>query len=284
MPPNTTVTALVPAFEAAEFIQPTLDSLSAQTHANFNVIVSVDRSDDDTDAICKRHAARDARFRVLCQTDRLGYVGNCNFLLDAAGADYALFAFHDDVLLPSYLQQLCAVLDTRPDVVLSFSDLVLTRVNGASELCTYANLEGLQSRAQRGLKVLNRSGNWWVPNRGIFRLDESRKIRGLKTHGAGEFSADWPWLFHMSLLGEFARVPEVLCQKYYKARSLSRSWEFSTLQHFEVAASCMRELWNSELSTEEKLRLAVPLTEGLIRARAVLRKPRPNEHNHAKVG
>ena len=34
----------------------------------------------------------------------------------------------------------------------------------------------------------------------------------------GEYSADLPWLLHMSLLGEFVRVPEVLCYKFYEER------------------------------------------------------------------
>jgi glycosyltransferase involved in cell wall biosynthesis len=76
----------LPAWRAAEFIQPTLDSLSAQTHGNFTVRVSVDLCDDETFAICKRHAARDARFRVTRQDRRLGYAGNCNFLMGRASS------------------------------------------------------------------------------------------------------------------------------------------------------------------------------------------------------
>ena len=95
---------------------------------------------------------------------------------------------------------------------------------------------------------------------------EGRKIQGLKTHGAGEFSADRPWLLHMSLLGEFARVPETLCFKYYKPESLSRNWEFSPRQQYQVAVACLREIKISELSVLEKLRLAVPLSKRLIKA------------------
>ena len=271
MSEHSKVTALVPAYQAGEFIQLTLDSLSAQTHGDFNVIVSIDLCTDDTHAICLNHGVKDPRFRVIRQDQRLGYVGNCNFLLGKARSELALFAFHDDLLAPTYLEKLCAVLDARPDVVLSYSDVLLTPVVGPQQLWVYTQLDGLRQRTQRGLKVLSRAGQWWVPNRGVFRLGQARKIQGLKTHGAGEFSADWPWLFHMSLLGEFARVPETLCHKFYKPSSLSRSWTFTHQQHFEAVASCMRELWNADLSAEEKLRLAVPLTSWMIKARAQIR-------------
>lgn len=264
---SASVTALVPAYQAAEFIQPTLDSLSAQTYGNFKVIVSVDLCSDDTHAICMKHCAADSRFRVIKQEQRLGYVGNCNFLLGQADADYALFAFHDDILAPAYVEKLCRLLDTRSEVVLSYSDVLTTAVNGSQEHWVFTGLDGARDRAQRGLKMLMRANNWWVPNRGIFRLKEARSIHGLKTHGAGEFSVDWPWLFHMSLLGEFARVPETLCYKYYKRGSLSKSWNYSETQWYNASLSCLRELWNSGLSVHEKFSLSLPLIKRIIKAR-----------------
>jgi|SRR5579872_3818447 len=260
----TKVEALLPAWRAAEFIQGTLDSLSAQTHADFSVCVSVDLGDDDTHAICQRHAKRDGRFRVVRQPQRLGYAGNCNFLLAEARAEYVLFAFHDDLLAPTYLEALGAALDGAPQAVLAYSDLELTRLDGRRELCVYTALEGAASRIDRGYRVATAQGHWWVPNRGVFRLAPALTIGGVKLHGAGEFSADWPWLFRLSLLGEFVRVPQTLCFKYYKPGSLSRGWAFSPEQHFEVGASILRELWTSDLNSREKLSLAIPLTNRLV--------------------
>lgn len=257
------VTALVPAYQAAGFIQHTLDSLSAQTHRNFDVIISVDLCDDDTFMLCQEHCNQDSRFSVFRQEKRLGYVGNCNFLLNQADADYVLFAFHDDILKPEFMEKLCAVLDNRPEVIMTYPDVLLTRVNGDTELQKYKDMDGLDNRVQRGLKVLWKVGFWWIPNRGIFRLGEARAINGLKTHAAGEISCDLPWLFHMSLLGEFVRVPETLCLKFYKPGSLSRSWKFSSAQFYAVSMACMRELWSSELSTREKIRISLPFASRL---------------------
>ena len=272
------VTALLPAYQAADFIQASLNSLSAQTHPDFNVLVSVDLCEDDTYEVCQRHAEKDARFQVIRQSQRLGYVGNCNFLLDQADADYALFAFHDDVLDSEYTTKLGAVLDRRPEVVMCYSDVLLTEADGTQEHWAYTELEGLGDPVERGVRMAVMAGFWWVPNRGLFRLQEARRIGGLKTHGAGEFSADWPWLFHMSLLGEFVRVPETLCFKYYKPGSVSRSWNFSDRQWYEVGASCMRELWNSGLSGDEKLRVAIPLMSGLVKLQSRLIRESTDEN------
>jgi glycosyltransferase involved in cell wall biosynthesis len=260
-------TALLPAFQAADFIQATLDALSAQTCGDFGVIVSVDACDDNTHAICLKHAARDARFKIFKQTQRLGYVGNCNFLLDQADSDYVFFAFHDDIISPDYASQLSDALDRHPDAIMSFTDVKLTAVDGTEEHWTYTQLEGVKSPVRRGELMLASAGKWWVPNRGMFRLDRARAIGGLKAHGAGEFSTDWPWLFHMSLLGDFIRVPKTLCFKFYKPGSLSRSWKFTSHQWYEVMASCMRELWNSGLGTDAKLILSNQLFNRMFRLR-----------------
>jgi glycosyltransferase involved in cell wall biosynthesis len=260
------VTALLPAYNAGDFIQATLDSLSAQNWPHFEVLVSVDQSADDTAERCLAHARRDPRFTVIQQPQRLGWVGNCNYLLQQAAGDYALFAFHDDILAPDYVAKLSTALDAHPAAVLAYSDVALTNANGAAEHWVYTELDGVIKRTRRGMKMLRRVGKWWVPNRGVFRLASAQRIGGLKRHGAGEFSADWPWLTHMSLLGEFVRVPETLCFKFYKPGSLSRTWEFSDQQWIEAAASCMREIWNSELTTAEKLQIAQPLADALLKA------------------
>ena len=140
---------------------------------------------------------------------------------------------------------------------MSYSDVLLTHVDGQQTHWAYREMDGLRDRVKRGRKMLERTRLWWVPNRGIFRLAWARRINGLKRHGAGEFSSDWPWLFHMSLLGEFVRVPETLCYKFYKPGSLSRKWAFSSEQWFAVSLSCLRELWRCELTVREKLLLGV---------------------------
>ncbi len=265
------VMALVPAYESAGFIQATLDSLSAQTYQHFEVLISVDSCDDGTYEICLEHSRRDSRFRVVRHHDqRLGYSSNCNFLIARADADYAMLAFHDDLLEPTFVEKLCDVLDKRPEVILAFPDTHLTNIDGSEEHWQFTALEGIATARQRGLLMQGRPWRWWVPNRGLFRVDQVRTIGGIKPHAAGEFSVDFPWLFHMSLLGEFARVPEVLVYKRYLPQSLSRGWEFNRREWFEATASCMRELWNSTISTEDKLAISRPLRAELMLMQARL--------------
>ena len=245
--------ALVPTWRAAGFIVETMDALAAQTYPNLEILVSDDASPDETAALCGRHAARDPRFRVLRQPRNLGWVGNVNALLDAAKGDYFLFAFQDDLPEPTYVERCVAALETNPRAIMAFSDILLVHQDGSREERSYPLLDGVTDRLQRARLVARQRGSWWIPNRGVFRAPAARIIGGLRRHFAGEFSADWPWLLHMSLLGEFVRVPERLCTKVYQPQSLSRQWSFGVRSWSAVALSAMRAVSRARIPTHEKL-------------------------------
>ena len=247
------VVALVPAWRAAGFIARTLDGLAAQTCPNLEIVISDDASPDETAALCERYAARDPRFHVIRQPRNLGWTGNVNALLAQARGDYLLFAFHDDVLAPRYIERCVAALEANPRAVMAFSDLTLEDEEGRREERAYRELDGVSERTERALLVVRQQGSWWIPNRGVFRASAAGAIGGLRRHLAGEFSADWPWLLHMSLLGEFVRVPDNLCTKIYTRQSLSRGWKRGAWPTFAVALSAMREVARARLSARECL-------------------------------
>ena len=80
------VAALMPTWNAASFIAPTLESLAAQTYGNLEVLISDDRSTDDTAHICEQFVAGRPHFRLVRQPTRLGWIGNANWLLRQARA------------------------------------------------------------------------------------------------------------------------------------------------------------------------------------------------------
>ena len=249
------VVALVPAWRAAAFIGTTLEALAAQTYSNLEVLISDDASPDGTAAMCERYADRDSRFRVIRQPKNLGWVGNVNALLAAARGDYLVFAFHDDLLEPRYLERCVAALEANPQAVLAFSDIALVHEDGRREQRSYEVLDGVTDRAYRARQVARQVGAWWIPNRGVFRASAARAVGGLRRHLGGEFSADWPWLLGLSLRGEFARVPERLCTKIYMERSLSRGWDVGARSWGAVTLSAMGAVSRAEIPIGEKLAL-----------------------------
>jgi hypothetical protein len=127
-------------------------------------------------------------------------------------------------------------------------------VDGTRSLAVFDDPTPGMSPLGRGYHLATKAG-WWVTHRGLFRAEAFHRIGGLKHHDEGEFSADWPWLLHMAILGEFERVPEPLCQKFYQKTSLSMIWERNASKHKALVRSCIREVRLSHLGLFSKAAL-----------------------------
>lgn len=105
--------------------------------------------------------------------------------------------------------------------------------------------------------MVRRPGDWWVPNRGVFRASGFAAVGGIHPNERGEYSADWTWLLGLALTGAFVRVPEVLCTKYYQSGSLSKKWPHDAAQRLALQRAGIAEIRRSRgLSRIEKARLA----------------------------
>ena len=267
--PPAKVVALLPAWNAEAFIVPVLESLAAQTYRNLEVLVSDDASTDRTHEICATFAARHENFRLIRQPTNLGWIGNVNALLRHAEGDCFFFAFHDDVLRPTYVERLAEALANNPRAVLAFSDMIrrvvgpphdaaLPATPAPESIKVYLDLDGVDDRVRRSVAVARKWGKSpsytvTLANRGLFRASAARAIGGLRAHFAGEFGADWPWLLRLSMLGEFVRVPEPLVEKSYRRTSLSATWRYSLWQRMGALTACMRETRRARLPLAEEL-------------------------------
>lgn len=241
------VTALVPCYNSAAFITRTLDSLAAQSWPNLEIVIGEDCSTDETLEIVSAFAAGRSDTRVLHRAENLGWLRNANDLMASATGELLFFAFHDDVVEPTYVERLVEALKNNPRAVLAYTDVEVFQPEGPGEVVVFDAIDGRRSTLGRGFVMGGRPPGWWVPNRGLFRSWAFRAAGGIKPHAEGEFSADWTWLLHLSLLGDFVRVPETLCRKYYQKNSITRGWAFSPAQHRALRHAGVREVWKSGL-------------------------------------
>jgi glycosyltransferase involved in cell wall biosynthesis len=110
------VSVLLPVRDGARFLREALDSVLAQTLADFELLVVDDGSEDETPAILA--SVGDERLRVLRQ-ERLGLVPALNRAVAEARAPLLARMDADDVSLPERLERQAAYLDARPDVALA---------------------------------------------------------------------------------------------------------------------------------------------------------------------
>jgi GT2 family glycosyltransferase len=114
------VSVLVPCFNGARYLDESLTSVLAQADCSFEVIVSDDASTDDSLAIARGYAARDARFRVLAAQHNRGMTANWNAALAAARGNYVCKLDCDDAFRPGTLACLRAAFVASPGLTAAF--------------------------------------------------------------------------------------------------------------------------------------------------------------------
>ena len=115
------VTIGLPVYNGERFLAQAIDSILAQTYADFKLIISDNASTDTTQEISEAYAARDPRIRYVRNEKNLGASANFNQIVGMTSSEYFKWAAHDDLLDPTYLARCVAVLDSDSDVVLAHS-------------------------------------------------------------------------------------------------------------------------------------------------------------------
>lgn len=112
MPVEPTITVAVPTYNGSRHLSGTLRSILAQEGVAFDLIVSDDRSDDETIA-----HARDLvgdRARIAVNSERLGLAGNWNRCVDLSRTPWVAVFHQDDVMLPGHLSASVAAFQDEP--------------------------------------------------------------------------------------------------------------------------------------------------------------------------
>ena len=112
----------MPVYNGEIFIRDALDSLLAQTFANFELIISDNASTDGTEAICREYASKDCRIYYIRQEINIGPSANFQFVLNLANCEYFMWAAADDVRAETYLAEVLAVFDDDKECALVFSN------------------------------------------------------------------------------------------------------------------------------------------------------------------
>lgn len=124
------VSIIIPTYNRASIIEPTLNSVLAQTYPHWECLVVDDFSTDNTEEVLGRYAQQDARFKYLLNQRKKGGNGARNTgLLNAAG-EWLIFLDSDDLLLPHCLKQRVGFVQERPELDFAVFDIVRVLDNG----------------------------------------------------------------------------------------------------------------------------------------------------------
>lgn len=110
------VSVLMPAYNAAEFIDDSIVSIRKQSYQNWELIIIDDGSTDETLAIALSHAREDPRISVHANNKNMGISKNRNRLIESARGKYIAWQDADDYSYSERLQLQVNFLKNHPAV------------------------------------------------------------------------------------------------------------------------------------------------------------------------
>ena len=124
------MTVAIPTCNGAAHVAEAIRSILAQEGTRFELVVSDDRSDDDTLAVVR--AAAGERARIEVNSERLGLAGNWNRCAALARTPLVAIFHQDDVMLPGHLAAHAAAFDAHDAIGLTASASVVVDEQGGA--------------------------------------------------------------------------------------------------------------------------------------------------------
>lgn len=259
------VTVIVAAWNRADLVTRTLDSIAAQTRLPRQVLVVDDASSDATAEVVREWIARHyVPVTLLVNPENRGVAEARNVGLRQAETRYAAFLDSDDVWLPHALDALIGPLEDDPDAIVSCADasvvgdnmacadvsspdLFVPRLNLARDVIpTRSGLPDVLELANPADLLLLTST---IPTcSAVFRLDAARAAGFMPDFRSGE---DWLFWLRLAKRGRF------LCQLEPVAHVLRHA---ANLTHPSRNAFTAREHLRALLALEDGS-LGIALTD-----------------------
>ena len=225
-PASPAISVLIPVWHAVRFLPAALDSVLAQTFADFEVIAIDDGTRDGSSEVLAAFAARDRRVRVVRQENR-GIVASLNRALELARAPFVARMDHDDVSRPDRFAKQLAYLQRHPEVA---------AVSGAMDVIdqegTYLRTEAaptLPAAVQDELLYRNCICHPAV----MARTEALRKVGGYRKNA--QFAEDYDLWLRLSEVGAIANLPDVLLS--YRLHPVRMSTQGYIVQELAVLAA-----------------------------------------------
>ncbi len=127
--PRTPISVIMPAFNAAQTIAASIESVLNQTHSDLELIVIDDCSTDQTAEIVRRYE-KDARVRFLQNETNSGVSLTRNRGVRAARYDWIAFLDSDDTWAPEKLSRQLEAANEHPECALFFTSTAYIDENG----------------------------------------------------------------------------------------------------------------------------------------------------------
>lgn len=189
----------MPVYNGEDGLEDAIQDILKQSFKDIEIVISDNGSTDGTADICQKYAAQDDRIRYVRQPETVCATDNFNFVLKESRAPFFMWAAHDDVRSPDFIEKLLAALQNNDEAILACGDIVNT---------------GGEAPVEVPIDFANEN---WSPIKRLRRtaIDQLYQLYGLwrrdlllqLTWEHTDWWHDTPPMMAASLLGDFIHVP-----------------------------------------------------------------------------
>lgn len=214
------VSVVIPAWNAAGFIEKTLDSVKAQTFGDYEILVTDDGSKDATkevvDAWLRTHSVQGSCIRQ----ENKKIAAARNTAMKAAKGEFLAFLDHDDFWYPEKLSKSVKAFDENPSAVLVGSHIEAKKDGRLVSLLKKGPaVPGMYER-------LLFEGNSVAPSAAVVRRESALAIGGFREDPRLNTVEDYDFWMRLSRTGPFVYLDEALASYTLVENSASSKVEY----------------------------------------------------------
>jgi glycosyltransferase involved in cell wall biosynthesis len=217
----------MPVYNGERYLAHTLESLLAQTLADFELIISDNGSTDGTQAICEQFEQRDPRIRYIRHPINKGAAWNWNYVVHQARGEFLKWASSNDYCDPCMLEKCTSVLRNDDRIALCYPLTWMIANDGTREVYG-GDIDVLQETPSGRFIHLREHLKMNNAQAGVIRLCALRRTRLERTYPHG----DMILMAELALYGQYRLLPEALFFRRVDKKSMSFNLSAEELVHF----------------------------------------------------
>jgi glycosyltransferase involved in cell wall biosynthesis len=206
------VSIITPVFNPGVFLRPAVESVLAQSHADFELLLADDGSTDGSREWLR--TLNDPRVRVLENPVNLGPAATRNRALAEVRGEFVAFLNHDDVAAPNRLERQVTYFRAHPETGLLGGSLRVREVPSGRE-STWTGAATARDIRWRGLLDCPMRLSTLMVRR------EAIQAHGLLFNPQWAVHTDYDWVMRAARAVPAANLPEALATAYRHPGSLS---------------------------------------------------------------
>jgi len=217
-----------PVYNGGKYMKVAIDSLLCQSYKNFELIISDNASNDNTEEICREYEKKDNRVVYVRNEKNLGATNNFNNLVFLSKGKYFKWAQHDDKHDLSYIEKCVKVLESDETIILCH--VLDKKIDSEGKITgeyVYDKIDFF-SPVKRFKSIIGMKQETWLYIHGLLRTKDLKKTRLY-----GDFiSADRVLLSELALQGRFYKIPEYLFYRRFHDESYTEGARVKTASNW----------------------------------------------------